>query len=105
MYLKLSGQDALRVRLALPPFQHTFYLLKSNCFTSKGSFCSRKKIVKVLFPGVAACGSCGVLELWCVGVVVCGSCSVWELRCVGVAVFGSCTVRELRCVRVAVCRS
>ena len=54
--------------------------------TSKWSFCSRKKIVKVLFPSVA----------------VCGSCSVWELRCVGIASWWSCGVGELLCGEVAV---
>ena len=58
----------------------TLDLLKSVItkfsYTSKGSFCSRKKIVKVSFPGVAVCGSCGV---W-------GSRGVEDLRCGGVAV-------------------
>ena len=46
--------------------QYFWNLLKS---TSKGSFRSRKKIVKVSFPGVAMWGSCGVGELRC-GVVM-----------------------------------
>ena len=60
--------------------------------TSKGSFCSRKKIIKVLFPGVSVCGSCDLLESRCVGVAVCRSCGVWEMWYVGVVVCGSCSV-------------
>ena len=65
--------------------------------TSKGSFHSRKKIVKVSFPGVAVWGSCGVGELQSGGVAVWASCGVGsrgvgELRCGGVAVWGSCGV-------------
>ena len=41
---------------------------KGLIYTSKGSFCSRKKIVKVSFPGVAVWGSCGVEDLRCGGV-------------------------------------
>ena len=50
-------------------------------FTSKGSFRSGKKIIKVSFPVVAACGSCGVGELQCVGVCVWVSRGVGELQC------------------------
>ena len=58
----------------------------THFFTSKGSFCSRKKIVKVSFPGVAVWGSRGVRESRCAGVAVWGSRGVGELRCGGVAV-------------------
>ena len=63
-----------------------------------GSFCLRKKIVKVSFPGVAVCGSCGMLESRCGAVAVCGvvmwGVMVWESRVVqklqrgGVAAWG-----------------
>ena len=49
-------------------------------FTSKGSFRSRRKIVKVSFPGVAVWGSCGVGELQSGGVAVWGSCGVGKLQ-------------------------
>ena len=49
-------------------------------YTSKGSFHSRKKIVKVSFPGVVVCESYGIWELRCVGIAVCGYYGVWELR-------------------------
>ena len=84
------------------------YQSKRAGFTSKGSFRSRKKIVKVLFPGVAVrggaavWGSCSVRELRCGGVAVWGSCGVKELRCEGVAVWGGCGVGKLKNVGVAV---
>ena len=65
--------------------------MKTLLNSSKGSFCSRKKIVKVLFSGVAVWGICGVRELQFGGVAVWGShgvggsCGVWELWCGGVA--------------------
>ena len=65
--------------------------------TSKGSFRSRIKIVKVSFSGVAVWGSRDVGEPRCGRVAVWGSCGVGELRCGGVAVWGSCGVGELRC--------
>ena len=71
-------------------------------YTSKGSFRSWKKIVKVSFPGVVVWGSCSVGELWCGGVAVWVSCGVRESRCGGVAMWGSRGVGELRCEGVAV---
>ena len=47
--------------------------------TSKGSFRSWKKIVKVSFPSVTVLGSHGVGELRCGGVAVWRSCGVGEL--------------------------
>ena len=48
--------------------------------TSKGSFCSKKKIVKVVFSGVAVCESRGLLELHC------GAVKMWGSQCEGVVV-------------------
>ena len=67
-----------------------------NC-TSKGSYRSRKKILKVSFPGVAVCGSCDVWQSRCGGVAMHGSRGVGELRCGGVAVWGN----KLQCGGVA----
>ena len=53
----------------------------SDNITSKGSFRSRKKIVKVLFPGVAVWGSCSVGEMRWGVVEVWGSCGVGKLQC------------------------
>ena len=39
---------------------HTRVMYVALYFTSKGSFRSRKKIVKVSFPGVVVWGSCSV---------------------------------------------
>ena len=57
-------------------FQYKSPRYKSSLNTSKGSFCSRKKIIKVSFPGVAVWGSCGVGELQIRGVAVWASCGV-----------------------------
>ena len=46
-------------------------------WTVKGAFASGKKMVKVSFPGVAVCGSCGLWESWC------GAGAVWESLGVG----------------------
>ena len=73
-----------------------------NEFTSKGSFRSGKKIVKVSIPVVAMWGSHGVGELQCGGNVVLENCNVGESRCGGVAVWGSRGIGEWRCRGVAV---
>ena len=56
----------------------------------KGSSCFRGKIVKVSFPGVAVCGSCGMLESRC------GAVALWGVAVWGVAVWESCGVWELQ---------
>ena len=75
--------------------------------TSKGSFRSRKKIVKVSFPCVAVWGSCGVREFRCGEVALWGSRGVGESHCGKVALWESCvvggrSVGELRYRGVAV---
>ena len=92
-------QNSITSDMCIVSFGHDSFIYKFIFlkYANKGSFCSRKKNVRV-----AVCGSCRLGELRCGGVAVWGNCSVGKLQCKGVVVWESCCVGELRCGGIAV---